>query len=120
VPGVGLVPPDYQVDLTALRLIAQIPVDQDEHRYREPLLVDARDLAAKLGEACDVVLLGSVATTKYLAPLGEVFGKRLRVPAEFVGLGDMSRGSLMLKRAAAGQELDYIAAPAGGKNGAAA
>lgn len=108
VPGVGLAAPDYVVDLTTLRLIAQIPVDKEEVRYREPLLVDARELAEKLGHATEVVLLGSVATPKYLEPLRGVFGDRLRYPEAFVGRGDMSRGSLMLKCARGRRELGYI------------
>ena len=119
VPGVGLAAPDYLVELTTLRLIAQIPVDTDEVRYRAPLLVDARELAEKLSLDTEVVLLGSVATGKYLVPLREVFADRLRFPADFVGRGDMSRGSLMLKCAREGRELGYIAATGNGKGAAA-
>ena len=54
------------------------------------------------------ILLGSIATKKYLEPLGDIFGPRLRVPREFIGRGDMSRGSLMLRHAAAGCQLTYI------------
>jgi hypothetical protein len=39
-----------------------------------------------------------------------IFGARLRVPAEFIGLGDMSRGGLMLRCVREGRELDYISA----------
>jgi len=56
------------------------------------------------------VLLGSIATPKYLEPLNEVLGPRLHVPQEFIGRGDMSRGALMLRCAAEGHELTYIAA----------
>ena len=55
-----------------------------------------------------VVLLGSIATSKYVEPLLEVFGDRLLFPAEFVGRGDMSRGGLMLRSARAGAELTYV------------
>ena len=58
-----------------------------------------------------VVLLGSLATRKYLDPLGEVLGDRLRVPGAFIGLGDMSRGGLLLRAAAEGRELAYVDAP---------
>jgi len=54
------------------------------------------------------VLLGSIATPKYLEPLKQVLGPRLRVPQEFIGRGDMSRGALMLRCAAQGHELTYI------------
>jgi predicted kinase len=36
-----------------------------------------------------------------------VFGDRLLFPREFVGRGDMSRGSLLLRAARAGSELEY-------------
>jgi len=53
------------------------------------------------------VLLGSVASNKYVAPLLEVFADRLLFPERFAGLGDMSRGALMLRAARDGQELAY-------------
>jgi hypothetical protein len=37
-----------------------------------------------------------------------IFGDRLMFPPDFVGRGDMSRGGLMLRRAADGVELDYV------------
>jgi len=57
-----------------------------------------------------VVLLGSIASTKYLNLLLPIFGERLRVPAAFIGLGDMSRGGLLLRHVREQRELDYIAA----------
>jgi len=45
----------------------------------------------------EVVLLGSIATPKYLAILEPIFGDRLRVPRDFIGRGDMSRGALLLR-----------------------
>jgi hypothetical protein len=54
-----------------------------------------------------VVLLGSVATPKYVEALEAVFGHRLRFPLDFVGRGDMSRGGLLLRRAHDGVELVY-------------
>jgi hypothetical protein len=59
---------------------------------------------------CQIVLLGSIATPKYLEPLLDIFGSRLLFPSEFVGRGDMSRGGLMLRCARDGVELDYIPA----------
>ena len=57
---------------------------------------------------CDFVLLGSVATEKYVEPLLKVFGDRLLFPSDFVGRGDMSRGGLMLRCARSGAELPYV------------
>jgi hypothetical protein len=53
------------------------------------------------------VLLGSVASNKYVEPLLEVFGDRLLYPSEFLGRGDMSRGSLLLRAVREERELAY-------------
>ena len=65
-------------------------------------------MAERLHPTDAVVLLGSIATAKYLEPLKAVLGPRLRVPREFIGRGDMSRGALMLRCASEGRELTYI------------
>ena len=54
------------------------------------------------------VLLGSVATAKYLEPIADVLGDRLHFPRDFIGRGDMSRGALLLQHADANRELDYV------------
>jgi hypothetical protein len=110
-PGRGLLPPETIVTLDELRRIASVPVNAGELRYRTPLERDARMLAGAAGPACDIILLGSVATAKYLEPLFAAFGERLLFPEAFIGRGDMSRGGLMLRCARAGAELAYI--PAG-------
>lgn len=53
------------------------------------------------------MLLGSVASDKYVVPLLEIFGEQLLYPKEFAGRGDMSRGSLMLRAVSEQRELDY-------------
>jgi hypothetical protein len=106
--GRGLVPAETAVTLEDLRSIAAVPVDASDARYREPLARDARLLAQRAGPACAIILLGSVATTKYVEPLLEIFGDRLLFPAEFAGRGDMSRGGLMLRCARSGAELEYV------------
>ena len=68
----------------------------------------ARALLAEIGPDCDVVLLGSVASPKYVTVLGTIFGERLKFPVAFVGRGDMSRGGLLLRHARDGVELDYV------------
>jgi hypothetical protein len=107
-PGRGLLRADTPITLEDLRAMAEVPVDLDEPRYCEPLTRDA----ARLADAAEtVVLLGSIATRKYLDPLQAVLGERLVYPQAFNGIGDMSRGALMLRCVRAGIELDYVAAP---------
>jgi hypothetical protein len=108
VPGQGLRPAAEHIDLRELRRIATVEVDLEERRYTRPLKRDAARLAESLNPPDRVVLLGSVATRKYLDPLTAVLGDRLHYPEAFVGLGDMSRGSLMLKCAAERRELAYV------------
>jgi hypothetical protein len=107
VPGAGLLPPGVHVRDRDVRAFAAIPVDAGEPRFRLPLERDARLLASRLDARAEVVLLGSIASDKYVAPLLAVFAERLLVPAAFVGRGDMSRGGLMLRAARAGVELAY-------------
>ena len=104
----GLVPVGTVVTLERLREICSGSVDPADHRYRAPLDRDARVLSEAAGVNCEIVLLGSIATTKYVDPLLDVFGGRLVFPAEFVGRGDMSRGGLMLRHVQSGKQLTYI------------
>jgi hypothetical protein len=103
----GLVPADAFVRLAHLRRFAQVAIGIAEPRYRRPLVRASRSLAGLTAEDCEVVLLGSIASGKYVDILGKVFGERLVFPADFVGRGDMSRGGLMLRRVREGLELDY-------------
>jgi len=64
-------------------------------------------LATKIDDETEVVLLGSVASGKYVDILLPIFGDRLRFPSAFAGLGDMSRGGLMLRAVRANRELEY-------------
>ena len=107
-PGRGLVPPDVVLTISDLREIAAIGVSQDEPRFREPLERDAAVLAASLSGEDRVVLLGSIATGKYVDIIEGCLDGRLRFPAAFVGRGDMSRGGLMLRCVLQGEELEYV------------
>lgn len=109
--GYGLVPPETVITAEHLRQIASVPIDAADLRYRAPLEKGCRTLDEIAGPECDFVLLGSVATLKYLEPMFGVFGHRLLFPEEFIGRGDMSRGGLMLRCARAGVPLNY--APVG-------
>jgi len=106
--GAGLCLPEMHVQLDVLEGWAKIPIDTGEVRYTQPLRRDARALAsATRNDGCEVVLLGSVATGKYVDLLQDVFGNLLHFPADFVGRGDMSRGGLLLRSARDRRELGY-------------
>lgn len=107
-PTRGLVSAAAPIGLRDLQEFAEVDIDATDPRYREPLERDIKELAKKLSPQSDVVLLGSVATGKYVDVLLEHFGQRLRFPADFVGRGDMSRGGLLLRCAVDRNELAYI------------
>lgn len=107
-PTDGLYSPGTLVTLKDLERFAAVPIDAEESRYRYPLERDAGKIAGRIGPRCQVVLLGSVATGKYVDVLLPIFGDRLVFPKEFVGHGDMARGAMLLERAAAQMELTYI------------
>jgi hypothetical protein len=107
-PNAGLRSADTHVTPRALRAFADEDVHIGNARYRRPLEKSARALSAEVGPECDVVLLGSVASPKYVDILTAIFGERLQFPIDFVGRGDMSRGGLLLRRAGDGVELPYV------------
>jgi hypothetical protein len=104
----GLLDPATPVTAADLRAFGTVPIDVADGRYREPLMRDATALAAALPADGIVVLLGSIASRKYIDVLLDIFGERLRFPAEFVGRGDMSRGGLLLRCVDDGTELTYV------------
>lgn len=105
-PTRGLWPVDTPVTRRDLLAFAEVDIHQDDSRYRRPLERDLKWLR-KHAPGADVVLLGSVASAKYVSVLGELLGDQLKFPPDFVGRGDMSRGGLMLRCARAGLELAY-------------
>ena len=105
-PGAGLVEPERRITPADLDAWARVRVNLEDRRYRRPLERDARALAERLPDA-EVVLLGSIASDKYVDLLLEIFDHRLLFPVDFVGRGDMSRGGLLLRSARAGTELSY-------------
>ncbi len=104
----GLIPCETQVTLERLREICAGEVDPANEEYRGPLDRDSATLSELVGTDCQIVLLGSIATSKYVEPLLECFGEQLFFPAEFIGRGDMSRGGLMLRCASTGVPLTYL------------
>lgn len=107
-PNAGLRSADTPVTIDSFRGFAEVDIDLRNLRYRAPLEQAARALLSAIGTECEVVLLGSVASGKYVDLLLPIFGERLMFPPDFVGRGDMSRGGLMLRCAAAGLELPYV------------
>ena len=107
-PTRGLVDARTRIRLDDLREFAAVDIHSEDPRYRVPIERDARLLIRKLPPQCEIILLGSIATGKYVNVLLSSFGDRLRFPVDFVGRGDMSRGGLMLRCAVDRQELSYI------------
>jgi hypothetical protein len=106
-PGAGLVPAEAPVDAAQLIRLGKVPVDAADRRFRVPLEDAARLVLRALPPHSEIVLLGSIASAKYVDPLLGIFGERLLFPPSFVGRGDMSRGGLLLRCARAGTELEY-------------
>jgi hypothetical protein len=114
----GLLPPEMLITREVLGAISSAPVSISEERYRIPLERDANLVAEHIGTKCEVILLGSIATPKYIEPLLKIFGERLLFPAEFAGRGDMSRGGLMLRCARSGRQLTYVPVATAKRHGA--
>lgn len=105
--GAGLRFLNEPVTLERLRSFQNVDIDERNPRFTEPLVAHATALRDALGDSARFVLLGSVATDKYVRPLLDVFGDGLLFPPDFIGRGDMSRGGLLLRAARADQELEY-------------
>jgi hypothetical protein len=107
-PNAGLRAADTPVTLRSFQGFAATDIDLANPAYRRPLELAATAVRESVGQECEVVLLGSIASGKYVDLLLPVFGDRLLFPIHFVGRGDMSRGGLMLRCVTAGLELDYV------------
>ena len=108
ITGAGLMLPETVVTLSDLRRISSTAIDAKNSHYRLPLDSDLLRLREVVGNETDVILLGSVATYKYITPITEVFRERLLFPKDFLGRGDMSRGSMLLRCCTRGLELEYL------------
>jgi hypothetical protein len=104
----GLLGPDERVRRDDLVSFGRVDLSRAGETFLRPLRRDAEYLDDAIPGDATVVLLGSIASDKYVTPLLEVFGNRLVFPREFIGRGDMSRGGLMLRHAQSGTELEYI------------
>jgi hypothetical protein len=104
----GLTPPDTLMTLEQMQALAKNQIDLCDEHYCRMLRNSASAIADRMTKKTDVVLLGSIATGKYVDLLFEAFGDQLKFPVEFVGRGDMSRGGLLLRCAADDTELEYV------------
>jgi hypothetical protein len=105
--GGGLCQLEERVTPARLRDWARTSIDDKNPHFTAPLLRQSAELLEQHEADASFVLLGSVASNKYVRPLLEVFEERLLFPAQFVGMGDMSRGALLLRAAQEGVELPY-------------
>ena len=107
-PNRGLLAPSVRVTVSDLAELAKTDIHPGAEEFRKPLRQDAKALAEALGARGEPILLGSIATTKYIDVLLSAFQQELLFPAEFVGRGDMSRGGLLLRSVDAHRELAYV------------
>jgi hypothetical protein len=106
-PAFGLVPEGWPLTLDRMEALRRTPIDVRNPDYAAPLREHARVLREAMPEDTRVVLLGSIATGKYVDLLLPEFGDRLVFPGCFVGIGDMSRGSILLRAVREDRELEY-------------
>lgn len=106
-PTRGLVSPDVKVSVDILLEFGGVDVNAGNARFTRPLERDASILARRLPPNARVVLLGSIATGKYVDVLAPIFEDCLYYPVSFIGRGDMSRGGLLLRSMRSGVELEY-------------
>jgi len=104
----GLVPVETLVTAGELDSFSGDSIDAQNKGYSEPLIRTALAVANATPGDCTIILLGSVASTKYIDHLLPIFGENLLFPLEFVGRGDMSRGGLLLRCAATNHMLDHV------------
>jgi hypothetical protein len=105
--GGGLLPLTELVTPARLRGWAEVDVSHKNPHFTAPLVRHTAELLDRVEQSTRFVLLGSLATAKYTQPLLEILGEKLLFPSSFEGLGDMSRGALMLDAVRSGRELEY-------------
>lgn len=105
--GGGLCRLEEPVTLSRLGGWSRVSIHEENPHFTTPLFRHASELSQAYGDSARFVLLGSLASNKYLAPLLEVFAERLYFPSAFKGLGDMSRGALLLRAVRERRELEY-------------
>jgi hypothetical protein len=108
-PGFGLVPSDWRITAERMKKLRATDIDVAKRSYTKPLRDHAKVIAGALHAEpeAQIVLLGSVASGKYVDILWPIFREKLLFPIAFAGLGDMARGGLMLRAARESRELLY-------------
>jgi hypothetical protein len=106
-PGFGLVPPSFKITAEEMKKLRRTPVDLKSRAYCAPMKKHVEQLRDLAPDAW-VVLLGSVATGKYVDLLLPALGDRLLFPRDFAGAGDMKRGGMMLRAVREERELAYV------------
>lgn len=107
-PGAGIMPARTRIGVKQMQAFADVDIHHANERYVTPLVRDVSRVAALSTPDTRFVLLGSIASAKYLTPLLDVLRNQLYFPADFVGRGDMSRGGLLLRCAKERRELEYV------------
>lgn len=113
--GGGLCGLDEIVTLGRLEGWQKVTVSERNPHFTAPLQRHVSELLDQQDAETRFVLLGSVASNKYVAPLREILGERLLFPERFAGLGDMARGALLLSAVEDERELAYAPVPSGPK-----
>lgn len=113
----GLVTPNERITRKDIEAFAFVDLAEAGEEFLGPFLRDAERIAGEAPPHEPIVLLGSIASKKYVEPLLKVFGERLLFPREFVGRGDMSRGGLLLRHVESGTQLDYAAVASAVRHG---
>src|SRR4051812_12236368 len=103
--GGGLCTPEEPITVDRLRDWARVSIHEDNPHFTAPLVRHSSQILEGHDARTRFVLLGSVASNKYVSPLLDVFAERLLFPSEFVGRGDMSRGALLLRAVREAREL---------------
>lgn len=106
-PGGGLCQPSERVTLPRLQGWQRVLVSEHNPHFTAPLVRHVSELSDAVSAETNFVLLGSIGSNKYVVPLLELLGPRLYYPTQFAGLGDMSRGALLLRCVREGTELEY-------------
>ncbi|MDQ6830305.1 MAG: hypothetical protein M3081_15720 [Gemmatimonadota bacterium] len=101
----GLMTPDTLITAADLARFAKAEMGNDAGRAE--LTRAVLELGEAMGDACDIVFLGSVATDKYTRMLEPALRERLLFPRELISRGQLARGALLLKCVLGELELDY-------------